>query len=422
VGPTTARRAAFVALRAWQNYHDRADTIISAILDRSELKKSDRAFALELFYGVLRNLVLIDFWVGCLRAGSLDPDLRDVVRLGLYQLFFLGTPDHAAVNESVEMVFPKQRGLINAMLRTAARDRDELRLKARRQPLAVRQSHPAFLVSRWQRIYGLEQTAELCEWNNQRAKVYARINRLKIDPEQFGQRYPETAEIPGLPDFRHCPDIPKDALARGHCYIQDPGTIIAGELLAPEPGETVLDGCAAPGGKTGHLAQLMQNKGTLIACDRDPQRIKRLNENIGRLGLSVVKTIQHDWTKPRLPKEIEKIGLFDRILIDVPCTNTGVMQRRVDVRWRLQPDSIAELCPLQMQILQRISELLKPGGVLVYSTCSLEPEENEQEIEHFLLQTPNWRLAEQRFSRPFVDHYDGAFAAKLTRSAPTEGP
>jgi 16S rRNA (cytosine967-C5)-methyltransferase len=422
VGPTTARRAAFVALRAWQNYHDRADTIISAILERSELKKSDRAFALELFYGVLRNLVLIDFWIGCLRAGSLDPDLRDIVRLGLYQLFFLGTPDHAAVNESVEMVFPKQRGLINAMLRTAARDRDELRLKARRQPLAVRQSHPAFLVSRWQRIYGLEQTAELCEWNNQRAKVYARINRLKIDPEQFGQRYPETAEIPGLPDFRHCPDIPKDALARGHCYIQDPGTIIAGELLAPEPGETVLDGCAAPGGKTGHLAQLMQNKGTLIACDRDPQRIKRLNENIGRLGLSVVKTVQHDWTKPRLPKEIESAGLFDRILIDVPCTNTGVMQRRVDVRWRLQPDSIAELCPLQMQILQRISELLKPGGVLVYSTCSLEPEENEQEIEHFLLQTPNWRLVEQRFSRPFVDHYDGAFAAKLIRSAPTGGP
>lgn len=422
MGPTTARRAAFVALRAWQDYHDRADTIISAILDRSALQKSDRAFALELFYGVLRNLVLIDFWVGCLRAGSLDADLRDVVRLGLYQLFFLGTPDHAAVNESVEMVFPKQRGLINAMLRTAVRDRDELRLKAKRQPMAVRQSHPAFLVSRWQRIYGLEQTAELCEWNNQRAKIYARINRLKIDPEQFAQRYPETEEIRGLPDFRHCQDVPKDALARGHCYVQDPSTIIAGALLAPEPGETVLDGCAAPGGKTGHLAQLMQNKGTLIACDRDPQRIKRLNENIGRLGLSVVKTIQHDWTKPRLPKEIEKIGLFDRILIDVPCTNTGVMQRRVDVRWRLEPDSIADLCPLQMQILQRVSGLLKPGGVLVYSTCSLEPEENEQEIEHFLHQSPNWCLAEQRFSRPFVDHYDGAFAAKLTLSVPTEGP
>ena len=417
MGPSTARQAAFVALRAWQDYHDRADTIISRILDQSELKKSDRAFALELFYGVLRNLVLLDFWVGCLRAGSLDPDLRDIVRLGLYQLFFLGTPDHAAVNESVEMVFPKQRGLINGMLRTAVRDRNELRLKAKKQPMAVRQSHPAFLVSRWQRIYGLEQTAELCDWNNQRAKIYARINRLKIDPEQFGQRYPEAEEIRSLPDFRHCADVPTQALARGHCYVQDPSTVIASEMLAPEPGETVLDGCAAPGGKTGHLAQMMQDKGTLIACDRDAQRIKRLTENIGRLGLSVVKTIQHDWTKPGLPKEIEKVGLFDRILIDAPCTNTGVMQRRVDVRWRLQPDSIPELCPLQMQILQRLSGLLKPGGFLVYSTCSLEPEENEQLVQHFLHQSPEWRLVEQRFSRPFVDHYDGAFAAKLTRSA-----
>jgi 16S rRNA (cytosine967-C5)-methyltransferase len=417
VGPTTARQAAFVALRTWQDYHDRADAIISTILDQSDLKKSDRAFALELFYGVLRNLVLLDFWVGCLRAGSLDPDLRDIVRLGLYQLFFLGTPDHAAVNESVEMVFPKQRGLINGMLRTAVRDRNELRLKAKKQPMAVRQSHPAFLVSRWQRTYGLEQTAELCDWNNQRAKVYARINRLKIDPEQFAQRYPETEEIPGRPDFRHCADVPTQALSRGHCYVQDPSTVIAGEMLAPEPGETVLDGCAAPGGKTGHLAQMMQDKGTLIACDRDPQRIKRLTENIGRLGPSVVKTIQQNWTKPLLAKEIEKVGLFDRILIDVPCTNSGVMQRRVDVRWRLQPESIAELCPLQMQILQRVSGLLKPGGFLVYSTCSLEPEENEQLVQHFLLQSPDWRLVEQRFSRPFVDHFDGAFAAKLTRSA-----
>jgi 16S rRNA (cytosine967-C5)-methyltransferase len=416
VGPSTARRAAYVALRAWQEYQDRADTIISTILDRSELRKSDRAFALELFYGVLRNLVLLDFWIGCLRAGSLEPELRDIVRLGLYQLFFLGTPDHAAVNESVEMVEPKQRSVINGMLRTAARDRDELRLQAKRQPLAVRQSHPAFLVSRWQRIYGLQQTAELCEWNNRRAQIYARINELKIDSEQFGQRYPETEEVAGLANFRHCPEVPGDALARGHCYVQDPSTIMAGELLAPEAGEKILDACAAPGGKTGHMAQLMQNKGTIVACDRDPQRIKRLNENVQRLGLSIVKTLTHDWMKPRLAKELETHGPFDRILIDVPCANTGVMQRRVDVRWRLQPENMTELRQLQMEILRRVSTFLKPGGVLVYSTCSLEPEENEQVVQEFLLEAPGWRLIEQRFSRPFVDHYDGAYAGKLTRA------
>jgi 16S rRNA (cytosine967-C5)-methyltransferase len=417
VGPSTARRAAFVALRVWEDYGDRADTIISTILGRSELKKSDRAFAMELFYGVLRNLTLLDFWIGCLRAAALEAELRDVVRLGLYQLFFLGTPDHAAVNESVEMVEPKQRGVINGMLRTAARDRDELRLKAKRQPLAVRQSHPPLLVGRWQRIYGLPETAELCEWNNRRAKIYARINRLKIDPEQFRQRYPETEEIRGLPDFRYCLEVPSDALARGHCYVQDPSTILAGELLAPQPGETVLDACAAPGGKTGHVAQLMQNKGVLIACDRDATRIKRLTENVERLGLTMVKKVQHDWLNRRLAKELEEHGLFDRILIDVPCANTGVMQRRVDVRWRLQPESMFEIHQLQMEILRRVAVFLKPDGVLVYSTCSLEPEENEQAIQDFLRETAGWQLVEQRFSRPFVDHYDGAFAAKLIRSA-----
>ena len=289
MGASPARRVAFGALRAWQEYGDRAETVISSILARGELTKSDRAFALELFYGVLRNLTLLDFWIGCLRATSIDPDLRDVLRLGFYQLFFLGTPDHAAVNESVEMVLPKQKGFINGILRTALRERDELRRKGKVQSLAFRSSHPPFLVSRWQRNFGLEATAQLCEWNNGRAKVYARVNRLKLDPEQFAHRYPETEEVPGQPDFRHCPELPQEALKRGLCYIQDPSTIMAGALLDPQPGETVLDACAAPGGKTGHLAQLMQNKGVLIACDREAERLKRLTENVVRLGVEIAR-------------------------------------------------------------------------------------------------------------------------------------
>ncbi len=415
MGASPARHVAFGALRAWQEYGDRADTIIASILSRGKLTKSDRAFSLELFYGVLRNITLLDFWLGCLRAASIDPDLRDVLRLGLYQLFFLGTPDHAAVNESVEMVPPKQRGFINGMLRTAVRDRDELRRKAKVQSLAIRMSHPPFLVSRWQRAFGLEATAQLCEWNNSRARIYARVNRLKLDPEQFAQRYPETEELPGQPEFRSCSEVPHEALKRGHCYIQDPSTIMAGALLDPKPDETVLDACAAPGGKTGHLAQLMQNKGVLIATDREPERMKRLNENIARLGAEIVKVHQHDWARDKVPKAIEDVGLFDRILIDVPCTNTGVMQRRVDVRWRLRPESLPELRDLQMEILRHAAGFLKPGGTLVYSTCSLEAEENEEAVQQFLLEFPNWRLVEQRVCRPFVNHYDGAFAAKIVR-------
>ena len=414
--PPSARRAALVALQAWQTYPDRADTIISSILEQAKLPKSDRAFALELFYGVLRNLTLLDFWIGCLRASAIDADLRDILRLGLYQLFFLGTPDHAAVNESVELAAPKRRGFINGMLRTAARDRDELRVRARKQPLSVRSSHPGFLITRWQRNFGLEATAALCQWNNQPAQVYARINRLKIDGEQFSKRYEDGQAVPGHPDFLLCSELPTEALKRGHCYIQDPSTVMAGQLLAPQPGEKVLDACAAPGGKTGHIAQLMENRGVIVACDREEKRVRMLKENLGRLGVSVATVCQHDWLQTRLPREIEEVGLFDRILVDVPCTNTGVMRRRVDVRWRLQPNSLAHMREQQLEILRRVSGLLKPGGALVYSTCSLEPEENEEAVQQLLLEFPNWRLAEQKFLRPFIDKIDGAFAARIVRT------
>ncbi len=412
----SARRATLVALREWQTFPGRADTIISAILGEANLKKSDRAFALELFYGVLRNLTLLDFWIGCLRASQIDADLRDIVRLGLYQLFFLGTPDHAAVNESVDLAAPKRRGFINGMLRTAVRDRDELRARARKQPLSVRSSHPGFLITRWQRNFGLEAAAALCQWNNEPAFIYARVNRLKIDSEQFIQRYAECEPVPGYPDFLQCSKLPSEALQRGHCYIQDPSTVLAGQLLDPQPGEKILDACAAPGGKTGHVAQMMLNRGVIVACDREPKRIRILEENIRQLGIGVASVHQHDWLQARLPKKLAEIGSFDRILVDAPCTNTGVMRRRVDVRWRLQPDSLARMRQQQLEILRSVSGLLKPGGFLVYSTCSLEPEENEEAVQQLLLEFSNWRLVEQRFSRPLIDKVDGAFAAKLVRT------
>lgn len=414
----SARRAALVALRAWQDYNDRADIIIGNILGEAKLQRADRAFALELFYGVLRNLTLVDFWIGCLRTEKVEPYLQDILRLGLYQLFFLGTPDHAAVNESVELALPKARGLINGVLRNAIRDRDELRSRARRQPLSLRSSHPGFLVTRWQRNFGLEATAALCHWNNQPPPIYARINRLKIDSEQFAQRYPEEVEpLAGQEDFFICAELPAIALKRGHCYIQDPSTVIAGCLLDPQPGEKILDACAAPGGKTAHLTQLMQNKGLILACDRDEKRVRTAKENIERLGLTIARICQHNWLERRVPKEIQDAAPFDRILVDVPCTNTGVMRRRVDVRWRLQPENVNRMRQQQSEILRRVATLLKPGGILVYSTCSLEPEENEEAVQEFLRESPRWQLLEEKFSRPFVDKLDGAYVAKLTSPA-----
>jgi 16S rRNA (cytosine967-C5)-methyltransferase len=415
VAQSSARQAALHALGAWQTYRERADSIISTILATGKLSKSDRAFALELFYGALRNLTLLDFWIGCLRVPPVDDDLRDILRLGLYQLMLLGIPDHAAVNESVELAPPKRRGFINGMLRTAVRERDELRVRARTQPLPVRSSHPGFLITRWQKSFGLEATAALCAWNNQPAPVYARVNRLKLDPEQFKERYSDWKPVPGHPGFTKCSELPIEALKRGACYIQDPSTVMAGQLLDPQPGENILDACAAPGGKTSHLAELMQNRGLIVACDRETDRVRTLEQNIERLGLSIARVFRHDWTRSRVAKEIQSLGPFDRILVDVPCTNTGVMRRRVDVRWRLQPSSVANMRSQQLDILRGVSGLLKPGGVMVYSTCSLEPEENEEAVRQLLLELSDWQLLEQRYSRPFKDNMDGAFAAKLAR-------
>src|SRR5262245_37056904 len=179
----SARETALAALRLWRKEKRFADSIISGILTNAKLSLSDRAFALELFYGVLRNLTLLDFWIDCLRASRIESSVRDVLRLGLYQVFLLKTPEHAAVHETVAIAAKKQRSIVNAVLRTATRQRADLFAHANTQPLFVRTSHPQFLVEHWQRRFGAESTEELCQWNNRPAPIYGRINRLKIDPE-----------------------------------------------------------------------------------------------------------------------------------------------------------------------------------------------------------------------------------------------
>jgi len=412
-----ARQIALTAIRLWRKEKRFADSIISGLSAKAALTPSDRAFALELFYGVLRNLTLLDFWVSCLRASRVEIDLRDILRLGLYQLLLLKTAQHAAVHETVELAPKRQRTIINAILRAATRQRSDLLARARAQPLFIRTSHPQFLVERWLQHFGLEQAEKLCEWNNLPAPVYARVNLLRIDRTEFLGRYPESRPLPDNPNFVEIDSFPSDALERGHCYIQDPSTAIACQLLDPKPGERILDACAAPGGKTGYIAQLMENPGTIVACDRDPERLQILKENMARLGVSNVRILRHDWTHGHVPSEIASIASFDRILIDAPCTNTGVMRRRVDLRWRLRRIDFGRMQQRQLEIVRALIPLLKPKGVLVYSTCSLEPEENEEIVRRIPAETPILHLEAERISLPFRDGFDGAYAATLTRSA-----
>lgn len=413
----SARQIALKALRTWRNGKRFADSIISPSLAETSLMRSDRAFALELFYGVLRNLTLLDFWIGCLRASRVESDLRDILRLGLYQLFLLKTAQHAAVHETVELAPKRQRTIINAMLRAAARRTNELLALAQAQPLFLRTSHPQFLIERWQQHFGIEHAEKLCEWNNLPAPVYARVNLLRIDRTEFLRAYPESRPVPKHPDFVEINSLPSDALERGHCYIQDPSTTIACQLLDPKPGERILDACAAPGGKTALIAEQVKNRAFIAACDRDPERLRILKDNVARLGARITHSVRQDWTRDRLPKEIASAAPFDRILVDAPCTNTGVMRRRVDVRWRVRPDDFTRMAKEQFVITRAVIALLKPGGVLVYSTCSLEPEENEKVVRRMLAERPVLRLEAERHSLPFRDGFDGAFAAKFIRTA-----
>lgn len=410
----SARRAALTALRIWRTEKQFADSIISKVIGETDFSVSDRAFALELFYGVLRNLTLLDFWIGCLRTSRVDAELRDILRLGFYQLFILSTSEHAAVNETVELAPKRGRQLINGILRTALRRGDELLSQANRQQLHVRTSHPEFLISRWEKNFGQETTETLCAWNNRPPPTYGRINRLRIQPEQFLQIYPESQLVLPYSDFITFNALPHEALKRGHCYIQDPSTALACQLLDPQPGEKILDACAAPGGKTAYLADMMQNRGLIVACDRDPKRIDVLEENIARLDVRIVRTVCCDWVRDGATSEITSFGLFDRILLDAPCTNTGAMRRRVDVRWRLRPDDFRRMHQQQVSILRVVAPLLKQGGTLVYSTCSLEPEENEEVVEETLANLSMLRLGRQKHCFPFRDSFDGAFAARLT--------
>lgn len=415
MAPRSARELALAVLRQWRANESFADAILFRLLGSSDLAPPDRAFTTELVYGILRNLILLDFWIDTLRAKRLDPDARDLLRLGIYQLFLLRTPAHAAVYETVELADSRKRSLINAVLRSALRRKEQLTEQANKETLSIRTSHPQFLIDRWTESFGAADTANLCAWNNQPAPIYARINHLNTSGAAFLAEHPSAKFLPHHPDFVHLTGVPNDALAGGQCYVQDPSTAAACTLLDPKPGETVLDACAAPGGKTGHLAGLMKNHGLIVACDRDAGRIRTLQDNLQRLGVQIAQCRKHDWRNGGGPPGI--VSQFDRILVDAPCSNTGVMRRRVDLRWRLTPEDFLRMQEEQIRILRATIPLLKLGGVLVYSTCSLEGDENAEVTHAIMREFSFMTLRDQLSSLPFRDGLDGAYAAKLIRDA-----
>lgn len=421
---TSSNNSRAVALRLlsrWETGNDFADESLHSELRRSTLSPADRGLLVELFYGVIRWRALLD-WVIAERCKEKAPqgELANLLRLGVYQILLLDrVPDHAAVNETVGLATGTKRSFTNAVLRRVAREKSQIQLawkQLEQTDSATAFSHPKFLVERWQKKFGTDRANALLKWNNDPPAVYARVNELRTTPDEL-----KAALLNEGVTVRDCPahplsleiesPVPFEKLVTfqsGHFYIQDPSTLLAVDMLDPQPGETVLDACAAPGGKTTYIAQKMRNQGNVIAADTSEIRLKLVEENCKRLGVSIVRTQHSALSTQHLA--------FDRILIDAPCSNTGVLRRRADLRWRIQASEIVRLSKLQLSILTQSAPLLKSGGRLVYSTCSLEPEENEKTVEAFLGAHPEFRLIESRQLIPPNSQTDGVFVAILARS------
>lgn len=401
------RQAAVSALHAWARGQDYAESLVERHAQRRQLKSSDRALLQAILYAVLRHRRLLDHWIGMIRHGHLDPETRDILRVGLAQLLLLDIPEHAAVNETVECGRASVRGLINAVLRRAIDQREKLAAEVEKVAPAIAHSHPDWLFNRWSRRLGKPSAVALMEWNNQPAATYFRTNLLAPPLETP----PPGEPVEGAPGFFHHHGAPPvELLAAGAVYIQDPATRHAVELLAPQPGERVLDACAAPGGKAFLIAAALGGGANLLCTDSNEKRLPRLRDNLDRLHIRDAQIARHDWLEAAPP---EWRGAFDAILLDVPCSNTGVMRRRVDVRWRLQPADLQAQAVAQRRILEHAIPCLKPGGRLVYSTCSIEPEENEDLIAAVAAAHPELRVGESRSALPQRDATDGAFAAVL---------
>jgi 16S rRNA (cytosine967-C5)-methyltransferase len=433
---------------AWERLDD--------ALRQTPLSPADRRLATELVYGSLRRRGSLDALV---RAHTDRPrdriadEVWEMLRLGAYQLVYLShIPTHAAIYETVELAKTTGRqqaaGFINGVLRGLSRSLTDDVVPAPAVdalPLAIDSyrrltrpvlpdpktrsaeyvsaglSLPRWLVDRWLARYGLDETIRLGFWFAEPGPLWARVNPLRTTRDALREAFtadghecepgphPQSLRLIGHAPIRSLPGY-----ADGWFTVQDLSAMAAASALAPEPGMTVLDLCAAPGGKTTHLAELMNNTGRIVACDVDGRRLRTVTELCERLGVTIVETqllasgVAGTSTRPR------SSGPFDVALVDVPCSNTGVLGRRPEVRWRLSTADLHELPVIQTGLLLRACEQVRPGGVVVYSTCSIEPEENGAVVRAALDQLPGWTLDAEHEHRPGLPA-DGGYWARLRR-------
>ena len=384
------------------------DDLFDQVSSREALDLRDRAFMVELVRGVLRYRATLDWRLGLLsdrRITKLPTLVQTILRLGAYQLLYLDrVPDSAAVNESVQMTKQQSRrlgrdwsGFVNAVLRALLRSPEPAWPDAGSDPvvaLAVRYSCPAWLVERWCRRLGAERAEVLCRASVEAPPLTLRVNTLRTSRSALladlaaaqVEANPTSVSEVGIQLSRSCAVIDLPGYAEGRFYVEDEAGQLIPLLLDVQPGQRVLDACAAPGGKATHLAALMENQGEIVAVDRVSSRLDLVMANCRRLGVKILTPLAGD-LRALVGAEIASHPMlsrpFDRILLDAPCSGLGVLRRHPEGKWYKTPESIAQHRRMQVELLAVTSRLLRPGGVLVYSACSIEPEETESIIDEF---------------------------------------
>lgn len=441
------RRTALDILMRVERDRAFAEPILDRELSLGTLEGPDRGLLTELVYGVLRRQGTLDFLVNAFaanRSSRLERAVLVILRLGLYQLFYLDRiPVSAAVNESVNLakaVAPRATGFVNAILRRADRERQSLPWPDRENDpaayIAARHSHPRWLVERWIEQLGVPEAEELAASMSEQAPLTIRVNTLKTTRETLmaefaaagiageptswaphGVRIASKAAVTALPGF-----------SEGLFTVQDESSQLAALFLDPQPGERVLDACAAPGGKATYLAQLMENRGEILACDISAKKLRLVTEAATRLGIGIIRTVAADAAKP---DAIPDGSPFDRILLDAPCSGLGVIRRKPEGKWWKTPEDVARLAATQRNILDALAPRLRTGGVILYSTCSTMEAENEGIIDDFLSRNGGFVLEDLNAfypdatglstsrgvfrSWPHRHGMDGFFAARLKK-------
>ncbi len=441
------RKAALKILIDIDENKSYSNILLNSFYKNNNIDSRDKRFITQLVYGVLENKLYLDYVISIFsktKINKINKEILNILRLGIYQILFLNKiPESAAVNESVKLAKKNNyrfSGFVNGILRNVIRNIEKTKItnalinKDPKKYLSIKYSHPQWLVEKWIDDYGVTFTEELLEVNNSIPSLTIRTNTLKITRDDLisklksenvkctkGHYVPESIIIEDSPN--NIEEL--SAYKEGLFQVQDESSMLVGHILDPKAGEFIIDVCSAPGGKSTHFAQLMNNKGSILSRDIYEHKLELINQNANRLGINIIKTERYDAEK--LDKSL--ISSSDKVLVDAPCSGFGIIRRKPEIKYHKNPEDITNLTLLQLRILNNSAKYVKIGGELVYSTCTIQNEENIGVMNSFLEQNNNFKLLDlsskinidinlkNKFLQlyPNINGIDGFFICKFRR-------